>query len=268
MKKILGLISNIVIILCVIIFAFAAWKLWGYFSQYNDGKKEYSSLRKYVHEGEEDQEEHKEETKAGQDVCPVKVDFDQLSRINEDIVGWIYIEGSPINFPIVQTSVEEEGYYLKRTFEKEKNFGGSIFMDSLCEADFSSDNSIIYGHNLKNGEMFGSLKKMYDTNYNEKADYSKYPVIWILTPDEIKEYEVFCAREISASKNNDVYMVEFSLEEELEDYIKQMKKNSLFQTSVDTSNAEAVLTLSTCTSDTEDGRFIVQGILKQTTAQD
>lgn len=268
MKKKGNLILNLVLVLCAVIFIFAGWRLWGYLHEYSKGKKEYSQLRQYVHEKEQDEEEDQE--KKAEDVCPIKVDFDKLLKINEDTVGWIYIENSPINYPIVHPSEEKEkeDYYLNHTFEKENNFGGAIFLDALCQGDFSSDNSIVYGHNLKNGEMFGSLKTMYDTDYNEKAEYDKYLTIWIVTPEEAKEYKVFCAREISARKNKEVYMVEFAKLEDFQDYLKQMKKYSLFRTSADLSDPESILTLSTCTSDTEDGRFVVQGVLVQTTARE
>ena len=89
----------------------------------------------------------------------VQVDFDALARINPDVKAWIYIKGTGINYPIVQTT--DNTSYLHRTFEGKDSFIGAIFLDAGCEADFSSENSIVYGHNL-NGQMFGMLKKHYD----------------------------------------------------------------------------------------------------------
>ena len=206
------------------------------------------------------------ETKKGKkDKCPITVDFESLRAINEDIVAWVYIPDTGINYPVVQG--EDNEYYLHHTFEKKENFSGAIFMDITCRPDFSSDNSILFGHNLKTGEMFGELKKLYDTDYNEEADYRKHPVIWVVTPDAAMEYRIFAAREISVEKDTDVYMVDFAQEEEYQAWMQKQKEASMYETDTDISSYEPMLTLSTCTSDTEDGRFVVQAVRIQRSAQ-
>ena len=122
--------------------------------------------------------------KGKKDKCPIQVDFASLSAINPDIVGWVYIEDTGVNYPVVQG--EDNEYYLHHTFEGRENFSGAIFMDTTCSPDFSSDNSILFGHNLKTGEMFGALKKLYDTEYNAEADWTKHPDKYpgLCTPDE------------------------------------------------------------------------------------
>ena len=97
------------------------------------------------------------------------------------------------NYALVKViSVIQEDSYLSKKYENI----GAIFLDAGCEPDFSSENSIVYGHNLKNGQMFGMLKKHYDTSYNADADYKDHQKIWIITPQEEIEYQVFAAREI------------------------------------------------------------------------
>ena len=140
-------------------------------------------------------------------------------------------------------------------------------MDTTCSPDFSSDNSILFGHNLRTGEMFGQLKRLYDTDYNEEADYQKHPVIWVVTPDSAMEYRIFAAREISVERDTDVYMVDFAQREEYQAWMEQQKAASMYETDTDISSYEPMLTLSTCTSDTEDGRLIVQAIRIQVRAQ-
>lgn len=174
-----GFFSNLLLILCILIFCVAAWKLWGYYRHYHGGKKEYEQLRQYVKENA-DLDEQK--TKKGKDKCPVTVDFEALAKVNPDVKAWIYIKGTGINYPIVQAA--DNTTYLHRTFEGKDSFIGAIFLDAGCEPDFSSENSIVYGHNLKNGQMFGMLKKHYDTEYNPDADYKKHQKIWIITPEE------------------------------------------------------------------------------------
>lgn len=261
-KKKSSLLSSLLLFLCLAIAAFSAWKLYGYFRGYQDGEKEYEELTQYVKISDEENNKEKEGKK---DKCPITVDFSSLQAINADVVAWIYIPDTGVKYPVVQG--EDNEYYLHHTFEKKENFSGAIFMDITCESDFSSDNSILFGHNLKTGEMFGALKKLYDTNYNAEANWKEHPVIWVVTPESAMKYRIFAAREISVEQDTDVYMVDFAQREDYQQWVQQQKEASLYETDTDISTGEPMLTLSTCTSDTEDGRFIVQAIRVQVHAQ-
>lgn len=259
-----GFFSNLLLLLCIVVFCVAAWKLWGYYNNYHGGRKEYEQLRQYVKEKKDS--DKKKKKKSGPDTCPVQVNFDALARINPDVKAWIYIKGTGINYPIVQTT--DNTSYLHRTFEGKDSFIGAIFLDAGCEADFSSENSIVYGHNLKNGQMFGMLKKHYDTSYNADADYKDHQKIWIITPQEEIEYQVFAAREIDVNVDADVYTIEFATEEDYADYLKTAVEKSLYHLGTKTDSTENMLTLSTCTSSSEAGRFIVQAMQIQRTAKE
>lgn len=258
-KKKRSPLSLLLLLLCLAVAAFSAWKLYGYYRGYHDGEKEYEELTQYVKENEDGAKKGKK------DKCPITVDFDALRAINEDVVAWVYIEDTGINYPVVQG--EDNEYYLHHTFERKENFSGAIFMDITCRPDFTSDNSILFGHNLRTGEMFGMLKRLYDTEYSEDADWKKHPVIWVVTPDAAMEYRIFAAREISAEQDIDVYMVDFAQPADYLAWLGQQKSASLYDTGTDISSGEPMLTLSTCTSDTEDGRFVVQAIRIQVRAQ-
>ena len=260
-----GFFSNLLLLLCVIVFCVAVWKLWGYYKNYHAGRKEYEQLRQYTKENKESDKKEKKK-KSGVDVCPIQVDFDALAKVNPDVKAWIYIKDTGINYPIVQTA--DNSAYLHRTFEGRDSFIGAIFLDAGCESDFSSENSIVYGHNLKNGQMFGMLKKHYDTSYNQDADYKEHQKIWILTPEEEIEYKVFAAREINADTDADVYTIAFASEEEYENYLKEAAAKSLYSLGTKTDSSEGILTLSTCTSSSEAGRFIVQATQIQRTAKE
>lgn len=253
-KQGMGIFSWLIILLCLAVAGFSAWKLWGYYQKYHNGEEEYEELAEYVKDNTEEAMDQGDK----EDTCPITVDFEALAKRNSDIVGWIYIPDSEINYPIVQNPDNE--YYLHHTFERTSNFTGAIFLDSLCQPDFSSDNSIVYGYNLKTGTMFGSLKKMYDIQYNKDADYLVHPVIWILTPDQNMEYRIFAAREISAETDTDVYMIELGSEEDYADFLRTQKAKSSYETETELDEEEPMLTLSTCTSNSEDGRFVVQAI--------
>ena len=257
------ILSKCILVICLAVFLFSGWKLYGYYRNYHGGRKEYDHLKEYVKETapEEDTEKQEKKEKPA-DKCPVKVDFAALKKINPQVVGWIWLDDQ-INYPIVQG--EDNDYYLHVTYQGSRNFSGAIFLDYVCRPDFMSDNSIVYGHNLKNGAMFGMLKKYYDTEYNEKADYREHEAVWIITPDRELEYKVFSAREISVVEDKNVYMVEFDSEDSFDSYLKDAVKKSLYPTRNEPDPQGRILTLSTCTSTSEAGRFVVQAALVQET---
>ena len=147
-KKTGAIITDIILVVCLIVAVFSAWKLWGFYQKYHKGEEEYNKLTDYVNKKDDDTGKKAETDGKKADICPITVDFDALQEINEDVVGWIYIPGTEVNYPVVQGDDNE--YYLHRTFEKKDNFTGAIFLDYLCQPDFSSDNTILYGHNMKN----------------------------------------------------------------------------------------------------------------------
>ncbi|MBQ9155295.1 MAG: class B sortase [Eubacterium sp.] len=249
-------ILRILLLIAIAAMGFSLWKLWSYYKVYHNGKKEYEDLTQFVDENPQAEEETTAAEGKKKDICPIKVDFDELKKVNPDVIGWLHIPDTGINYPIVQG--QDNSYYLHRTFKKESSYVGAIFMDVNCKPDFTSFNSIIYGHNLKNGEMFGHLKGLYDLNYNSKADYKKHSKIWVVTPKENREYDIFAAREINVDKDMDVYYVEFASKEEYKTYLASQVEKSQYKTKAPVSEDRSMITLSTCTSTTETGRFIVQ----------
>ena len=175
------------------------------------------------------------------------------------MVGWIHIPDTEINYPIVQA--KDNSTYLHKTFRGEDSYVGAIFLDALCKPDFSSFNSIIYGHNLKNGEMFGHLKNLYDVEYNEKANYKKHPKIWIITPDDSYEYTIFAFREISVKTDKDVYTVDQYVSKDRRSFLDGQIRKSQKKTRMKPSENQRMITLSTCTSRTEEERFVVQAVI-------
>ena len=260
MKRI---IVPVFLLLCLAVASFSAWKLFGYYRTYHDGKEEYDQLTDYVEKddskekkkSDQDTEEQKDK---GKDACPVKVDFDSLKKINPDIVGWLHIPDTPIDYPIVQA--KNNSKYLHRTFRGKDSYVGAIFLDALCAPDFSSFNSIIYGHNLKNGEMFGHLKKLYDIEYNSKADYRKHPKIWVITPEKELEYEIFAFREVSLDKDMDAYTVDLSDETDCALFFDRQIERSQKDTGIIPSGDKKMLTLSTCVTGKRERRFILQAV--------
>lgn len=174
---------------------------------------------------------------------------------NNDFCGWLSIEDTNINYPVMLTPEEPE-YYLRRDFDKNDSNSGVPFLGEGC--NLSSDNIIIYGHNMKNGTMFSDL-----TRYSEKGYMESHPVISFDTLEGPADYEVVAAfqdRVHSQDEENVFRYYEYggSLSADLfEDYVENVAKLSFYGPSVDAEYGEQLLTLSTCSYHTENGRFVV-----------
>lgn len=181
---------------------------------------------------------------------------EELKKENEDVVGWLQIEDSNINFPVLQGSDNE--YYITHNYKKEKSKDGAIFLDKDYNWDIPSSNLLIYGHNNKNGNMFQEL-----LNYKEESYYLKHPIIKFTTINEDSNYEiisVFLSR-VYYKNEKDVfryyYFINANNEEEYNNYVSESKKASLYDTGKTAKYGNQLLTLSTCEYSQEDGRFVV-----------
>lgn len=183
---------------------------------------------------------------------PIEIDFDKLLKQNKDIVGWIYCEDSIINYPIVQT--DDNDFYLHKTIDKEYNFNGSIFVDCHNQRDFQDANTIIYGHNMKNGTMFAELSEFADPSY-----YKKHPVMWLLTPTQNYQIVLFSGYETNAT--SDTYTIFPELCPELKDYIDACVKQSDFKPKNIPTGKGKLVVLSTCSYSFDNARYVLHGAL-------
>ncbi len=252
-KKQSNIISNILLLLCVAVFLFSAWKLIGYFTEYRKGEEAYESITdKVVVMPSTELDGQNPETEIEKEpVLPV-IDWEALSDMNEDLIGWLYIPDTIISYPIVHGT--DNSYYLTHTFDHKTNNCGSIFMDMSNQGDYSSDNTILHGHNMKTGKMFGSLRK-----YESREYWETHPYIYIITEEEIMKYHIFSSERTAAA--SDVYTLEFGSSDSFASYLKKRKACSYYDTGVEVTAEDHLLTLSTCTSDTEEGRRVVQAKL-------
>ena len=250
-----NLVSNLILIVCAVVFCVSLWKLAGYLKEYQAGEQIYEDINAYVELPEdtkaEENTEGEEEKKPVEEQPPV-VDSEKMLSINSDYVGWIYISDTKISYPIVRGVDNDK--YLRTTFNGERNGCGSIFMDMTNADDFSDRHTILHGHNMKNGSMFGRLR-----NFSEKEYWEEHPYIWIVTPERALKYEIFaCYRTTSTS---DVYTTAFASDEEFQELLDFCDSKKAYDTGIRPDVTDRILTLSTCTSDTEDGRRIVHARL-------
>ena len=184
--------------------------------------------------------------------------IEELSKENSDIVGWIEIEGTNINYPVLQG--EDNNFYMNRNFQKEESVYGSLFLDADFDWNNPSSNLLIYGHNIQDGSMFHNL-----LNYADEEYYKEHPNIRFTTAEEDATYEIIAAfrSRVYYKSEQDVfryyYFVNPESKEEYDEFVENAKEASLYDTGKTAEYGDQLITLSTCSYHTEDGRFAVVG---------
>ena len=257
-KKKSDVLLTIALIVAIAVFCYAAFNLYHIYTEYKKGTDEYNQIEEMA-VTERDADSAEVAGPNAQLKPPIEVDFDKLKSVNEDVVGWIYVDALPdISYPIVKG--KDNQTYLHQTYEKNYNFAGTIFVDYENSGDFSDCNTLVYGHNMKNGSMFGHLKKFREDDKLYKQD--KY--FWILTPERNYRYEIITA--YTTGVKSDTYTMFKGPGEEFEKYLETIKGYSEIQTDdTDLTIKDRIVTLSTCTGN-ESTRFVVQG--KRVDAED
>lgn len=182
--------------------------------------------------------------------------LEELKKQNNDIIGWIEIENTIINYPVLQC--EDNSFYMTHNYKKEYSAEGSIFLDKDYNWELPSSNLLLYGHNNKNKTMFAEL-----LNYKEESYYKEHPTIRFTTIAEDKTYEIIAVfkSRVYYKSEKDVfryyYFINAENEEEYNNYINESKKASLYDTGKTATYGDQLLTLSTCEYSQEDGRFVV-----------
>jgi len=182
--------------------------------------------------------------------------YKALYEENPDLIGWVKIDGTPLDYPVMQNEEDKE-YYLHRNFNREYEYSGLPFLDHRCDISETSTNLIIYGHNMKSDSMFSCLLK-----YRDKDYYFLHPVIRFDTIYEESEYLIIAVIQSEVfRKSDDVFkfynFIRADTEEEFNEYIKNMKQLSLYSTGTGAVFGDQLLTLVTCSYHTENGRFAV-----------
>lgn len=247
-------LSNVILVIAVAVFIFSAYKLISIYSEYHKGDKEYDSI---VEDAIEVQEPQEEEAVKGEEKprvhASLKVDFEKLKKVNKDVVAWIqFDEPERISYPIVKG--EDNDKYLTTTYEGKKNSSGAIFMDANNSGEFADCNTFIYGHNMKNGSMFGQLRKFKTKDY-----YEQNPYFYIYTPDgkEVK-YQIFAVCIVEDTSRS--YTRFYNSDEEYVDYLKYLKSIVRYDTGVEVNAESKIVSLSTCTNVSETQRLLVHGV--------
>lgn len=251
-------IWQIILVVSMLIVVISGVNVFRLSREYQKGIHEYKKLEQFVSleespivkkEQSQSEQEEKQESK-----IPISVDvkYEELKGINEDFVGWLYYEPLDISYPIVRG--DDNDYYTHYTFENEKNSSGAIFMDFLNRKDYSDFNTIIYGHNMRNGTMFGSLKKL----LNNQEIIEENPYFYIFTEDKAYMYEIF-ATYITTADSQTYDLIED--EQAKNEYLAYIDQTAAYRSDKEVTAADRITTLSTCHGLHSNNRTVVHGVL-------
>lgn len=236
MRKIVYTIITILLIGLVLISSYLIFK-----EKKQNEKQEntFEDLIEIVEENIENQEER-------------KIDINKLYEENKDIVGWLKIDNTTINYPIMQ-NINDPNYYLRRDFYKNYSSYGTPYMAKQC--NLNSDNIVIYGHHMKNNKMFGELEK-----YKSKDFYNNHKIITFITLEKEYSYEIFAVFKTTVyTKNTFRYYenINFENKKMYNDFINICKDKSLYQTGIEIKDKEKLITLSTCEYSNKNSRLVI-----------
>lgn len=240
---------RIAIALCLIVFVFSATM---FIRDVYRGEKEKAANRELQEQLRQTELTMPEKGESSNGMLP---QYEELWRQNNDLAGWLSIEDTPINYPVMYTPENPE-YYLRRAFDHSKAVSGSLFIDGSCTLD--GNHFLIYGHHMKNGTMFGTLSEYADKDYAQK-----HPDIHFDTLYDQGVYEVMAAFYSRAYTEEDTNVFRYYQYTDLSDpdtfaeYVREVKDASLYDTGIDANYGDTLLTLSTCDRHVEDGRFVV-----------
>ena len=230
-------------------------------NQYSESAGAYEDIASHVElpeQTEAPEDDNTETEPAGEDPSVVlpTVDFDALRETGPDIIGWLTLPDTAINYPVTQTDDNE--YYLHHLYDGTYNKTGCLFADYENQEDFSDRNTIIYGHNMRDGSMFATLNE-----YDEQSYYDGHPQMYLVTPDGgyvVEIFTAFVAKPSESGSDTSPWRLSFKDDGAYTTWLSEMAGRSVIETDVTVTSSDKVLTLSTCTPGGA-SRFIVMGKL-------
>ena len=270
MNKVIRAIIIVAIMLFLGIFAYSAYQLTSTLHEYREAErfndsvaKQYASFSEDAApqggtpqggtpQGGKNTTDAKEPLETLQEISPRVIDFTALLTDCPDVKAWLYSPNTVIDYPVVQG--KDNDYYLHRFMNGSYNPSGTLFIDFRVAGDFTSPHTIIYGHHMQNGSMFASLE-----GYRKQEYYDEHPVMYLNTPQGNYRLDLFSA--FVTFPDSRVYTLSYENEIEFEQWCVLMKSFSDFKCDLELSSQDRIVTLSTCTYDYDDARYVVMGKL-------
>lgn len=241
-KKNNSVVWKIMMLMGAAMVLIAGWNIYRISKDYSDSNALYSKLSDtYV--------ATEKEKKEGKWYDVAQVNLQELKKQNGDVTGWLYFENEDISYPIMYSG--DDTTYLHTALDGSYASAGSIFMEENNHPDFQDSHTIIYGHNMRNLSMFGKLRY-----YKQKEYYDNHTYFQIFTDKGIYRYQIFAYADVPA--DSFVYQVPYGTDDSFTSFIQQLKKQSYYDTGVDVTQKDKVVTLSTCS--TTGKRFIVNAV--------
>lgn len=252
-KQRMDTLSLVLFLVATVVFCFSAFSLIRIGLNYKKGTDTYQELEATVMtevapDGTGEQPDNADTRAVA--YTPPYVNFDGLLQINPETEAWILLPDTKINYPIVKH--KDNAYYLNHMIDGTANSAGTLFIDTNNSSNFADQNTIIYGHNMKNGSMFGQLKK-----YGKADFYKEHPCFYLYTQDAVWQYDIFSVRVVD--ELSDSYTMTFASTDAYRSYLDQAVRKSMYDTAATADVTDSIITLSTCTSKDTD-RLIVQAV--------
>lgn len=239
-------VRKLLFILCVVVAVAGLAYIGIYYLQKDNNEAVYGKLQRQVEEKKKE-ESPKEE---------IPIDFAALKETNPDIYAWIEIPGTNVNYPIVQ-SAEDDSYYLDHTIDGKEGYPGSIYTEKVNAKDFSDFNTVIYGHDMKDGSMFKDLHKFEDAAFFEEHDK-----VTIYTETEEKTYRIFAA--VVYDDRHLMYSFDNENVDDRKAFLQSLKEvrsmRNQFRSDVAVDENSHIITLSTCIGGQPNKRFLVEAV--------
>ena len=248
-------IAGLMLVFSVVLFSISLYFLMGMFRQDCDEQQAYEELREIYENPKPDvlPDRQEEGETLNETVAVVDAGLLALHEKNPDCVGWLRIEGTVIDYPVMYRP-QEKNYYLRRDFGGAYAVRGSLFLSEVCDPE-SSDNLIIYGHHMNSGTMFAALD-----NYKDGEFYKEHPKIHYSTLHGDEVYQVIAVFATPVYTDNDFEYYNFvkaETEKEYQDFVSACKAKSIYETGYSAVYGDRLMTLSTCEYSQRNGRMVV-----------
>ena len=245
-KKRRNALAWVILVLSLCAMAFAGYRLWEPWRTYREGRGAYEKLAGHVRPGE---------PAGGPDAMErpdIPVDFGALRQVNPAAAAWLYCPGTVIDYPVMRA--DDYGYYLRHLPDGSYNVNGSLFIDYNNAPDFSERLTVIYGHHMRSGQMFGSLK-----GYKRQPYYEKHPSMYLYTQDSGYRVDLLYGCVIAAGEWRDRA---FMFEANLNALLAYAARNTTFTSQARYAPGDRIVAMSTCSYEFDGARYVVLGVLR------
>lgn len=249
--KIKKVMQRLTTITCLVVFTASAYYLIDTLFEYKENREVLADIQDVYKQSKEDNQDSPDTVASSK---TIRTSFNDLLSINEDIVGWISIGDTVVNYPILQA--EENEYYLNRNYKEEESRAGSIFMDYRNDIQSSDRHTVLYGHNMKDGSMFGDMD-----NFLEQTYFQEHQQVFFDTLYESYDVELFSVYQTTT----DFYYIEtdFPDDNTYQAFLDEIQGKSSVETNVEVSTEDQIITFSTCDYflSPNEGRLVIHGKL-------